>query len=195
MKGSLQMESSFSALHGRLNMWCWLHQPHSQWRRLPPTKNILLSSVSRPTRVLEKIGLLLEEDCFFFLRYACRILVYASGSSGTFLTYISDSSLGGSHSAPALSVLGCWKMDTLVPRNDVWAVVAVGLWFMLSTAAVVNNYFLKIGGHITPSCTYCATTASPNYAEMCRTLSHSHGAFQWFVSSLSWQTHTCPLRM
>ena len=51
----------------------------------------------------------------FFMMYAGRILVYASGSSETFLTFISDSSFSGSRSWPACSVLGCWKMDTLVP--------------------------------------------------------------------------------
>ena len=39
----------------------------------------------------------------FFVMYAGRILVYASGSSGTFLTFISDSSLSGKR---RLTVLG-----------------------------------------------------------------------------------------
>ena len=63
----------------------------------------------------------------FLVMYAGRILVYASGSSGTFLTFIFYSSLSGSRSSPGFPVFGCWKMDTLVPCKDVSAVVAVGL--------------------------------------------------------------------
>ena len=36
-------------------------------------------------------------------------------------------------------------MEMLVPWNDVFVVVAVGLWSMLLTAEVVN-FFLKTGG-------------------------------------------------
>ena len=41
-------------------------------------------------------------------------------------------------------------MEMLVPWNDVFAVVAVGLWSMLSTSEVVNSFFLKTGGQTTP---------------------------------------------
>ena len=40
-------------------------------------------------------------------------------------------------------------MEMLVPWNYVFAVVAVELWSMLSTAEVVNNFFLKTGGQTT----------------------------------------------
>ena len=43
--------------------------------------------------------------------YAGRILVYASESSGTFLTFISVSRLRGSHSLPAFSVLEMWSQS------------------------------------------------------------------------------------
>ena len=36
---------------------------------------------------------------------------------------------------------GCWKKDILVPWKEDWAVVAVGLWSILSTAEVVNTCF------------------------------------------------------
>ena len=62
----------------------------------------------------------------------------ALGSSGTFVAFTSALSLIGSRSSPSCSELGFWKMEMLVPWNDVFAVVAVGLWSMLSTTEVVN---------------------------------------------------------
>ena len=85
---------------------------------------------------------------------AGQTFVKASGSSGTFFIFTSSLSLIGSSSSPSCSELGCWKMEMLDPWNDVFAVVAVGLWSMLSTAEVVNNFFLKTGGQTTPSSTY-----------------------------------------
>ena len=79
----------------------------------------------------------------------------ASGSSGTFFTFTSALSLIGSRSSPSCSELGCWKMERMLdPWNDVFAVVAVRLWSMLSTAEVINNFFLKTGVQTTPSSTY-----------------------------------------
>jgi hypothetical protein len=48
--------------------------------------------------------------------------------------------------SPSLSVDRCWKSEMLVPWKEVVAVVAVGLWSMLSIAAVVNNPFLMTAG-------------------------------------------------
>ena len=50
----------------------------------------------------------------------------------------------------------------LVPWNEDVAVVAVGLWSILSIADVVNKDFLKTLGHTTPSALYFPTAASPN---------------------------------
>ena len=44
-------------------------------------------------------------------------------------------------SSPALSELGCWNFETLVPWKEVVATVAVGLWSMLSITDAVNNPF------------------------------------------------------
>lgn len=38
---------------------------------------------------------------------------------------------------------GCWKIDIPVPWNEDVAVVADGLWSILSTTEVVNNLFVK----------------------------------------------------
>ena len=43
---------------------------------------------------------------------------------------------------------------------------------MLLKADVVNSFFLNLGGHTTPSCTYFVTTASPNCAEISRMQSY-----------------------
>ena len=69
------------------------------------------------------------------------MLVKESGSSGTLFTLLSLIQIYSCFS-PSLSVDRCWKSEMLVPWKEVVAVVAVGLWSMLSTAAVVNNPFL-----------------------------------------------------
>jgi hypothetical protein len=61
--------------------------------------------------------------------------------------------------------LGCWKSEMLVPWKEVVAVVAVGLWSMLSIAAVVNNPFLMTAGQTTPSSMYLLAAASPSCAD------------------------------
>ena len=52
-----------------------------------------------------------------------------------------------------------------VPWKEVAAVVAVGLWSMLSIATVVNNPFLMTAGQTTPSSMYLLTAASPSCAD------------------------------
>jgi hypothetical protein len=49
------------------------------------------------------------------------------------------------------------KSEMLVPWKEVVAVVAVGLWSMLSITAVVNNPFLVNAGQTTPSFMYLFT--------------------------------------
>ena len=46
---------------------------------------------------------------------------------------------------------GCWKTDIPVPWHEIVAVVAEGLWSMLSTADVVNKPFCKMAGQTTSS--------------------------------------------
>ena len=48
-----------------------------------------------------------------------------------------------------------------VPWKEVAAVVAVGLWSMLSIATVVNNPFLMTAGQTTPSSMYLLTLHLP----------------------------------
>lgn len=74
-----------------------------------------------------KVWLATEGGLGFCMMHAGRILVYASANSGTFLTFISDPSLRVSRSSPAFPVLGCWKIDTLVPWKGVRAVATVVL--------------------------------------------------------------------
>ena len=45
----------------------------------------------------------------------------------------------------------------LVPCKEMVVVVAVGLWSMLSIAAVVKQLFLRTGGQTTPSSSYLLT--------------------------------------
>ena len=61
---------------------------------------------------------------------AGQTFVKASGSSGTFFTFTSALSLIGSRSSPSCSELGCWKMEMLVPWNDVFTVS--GCWIMVN---------------------------------------------------------------
>lgn len=84
-----------------------------------------------------------------------------SGSSETFFTLFSPN-LTESRFSPSLSEVRCWKMEMRVPWNDDVAVVAVGLWSMLSIAAVVNSPFLRGDGQITPSAMYLLMAASPS---------------------------------
>ena len=56
-----------------------------------------------------------------------------SGSSGTLFTLLSLIRIDSSFS-PSLSADGCRKSEMLVPWKEVVAVVAVGLWSMLSIA-------------------------------------------------------------
>ena len=62
--------------------------------------------------------------------------------------------------------LHCQLIDAemLVPWKEMVAVVAVGLWSMLSIAAVVNNPLLMTAGQTTPSSMYLLTAASPSCA-------------------------------
>ena len=92
------------------------------------------------------------------------MLVKESGSSGTLFTLLSLIQIYSCFS-PSLSVDRCWKSEMLVPWKEVVAVVAVGLWSMLSTAAVVNNSFLMTAGQTTPSSMYLLTAASPSCAD------------------------------
>ena len=52
-----------------------------------------------------------------------------------------------------------------VPWKEVVAVVAVGLWSIMSIATVVNNPFLMTAGQTTPSSMYLLTAASPSCAD------------------------------
>ena len=62
------------------------------------------------------------------------MLVKESGSSGTLFTLLSLIRIDSCFS-PSLSVDRCWKSEMIVPWKEVVAVVAVGLWSMLSIAA------------------------------------------------------------
>ena len=73
--------------------------------------------------------------------------------------------------SPSLSVDRFRKSEMLVPWKEVVAVVAVGLWSMLSIAAVVNNPFLMTAGQTTPSSMYLLTAASPSCADTSSTRS------------------------
>ena len=48
------------------------------------------------------------------------------------------------------SAHGCCKSEIPVPWNEFLAVVALGLWSMLSTTAVVNTLLRRVGGHPWP---------------------------------------------
>ena len=61
-------------------------------------------------------------------------------------------------SFPGSSVVGCWTSEIAVPWNESWALVELGLWSMLSTAAVVNRPSLSLDGHTTPSASYRSMT-------------------------------------
>ena len=105
----------------------------------------------------------------FLVMKAGQTFVKASGSSGTFFTFISALSLIGSHSSPSCSELGCWKMEMLVPWNDVFTVS--GSWIMVN---VVDHWscihLLSQDWWTDYSIFHWATTASPNWAEISRTL-------------------------
>ena len=64
-------------------------------------------------------------------------------------------------SVPLLRLFGCWKSEIPVPWNESVAVVVLGLWSMLSTAAVVNKPWRTLGGHTTWSRWYCSHTQLP----------------------------------
>ena len=82
----------------------------------------------------------------------------------------------------------CWNIDTLGPWKEVWAIMAVGLWSMLSTADVVNMCFL-----VTPP--FNNIPSYNSFPRLCHMLCrvHSHGECQWAVNSLFWQTQQCQL--
>ena len=61
-------------------------------------------------------------------------IINASRSLGTFLAFPSPITSSGPRSSSAFSDLGCWNIEMLVPRKEVVAAVAVGLWSMLSIA-------------------------------------------------------------
>ena len=75
---------------------------------------------------------------FLLLKKVGWILVKESGSSGIAFTFFSPN-FDSPCSLPLSSLVGCWKMETLVPWKEVVTVVAVGLRSMLFIAAVVNN--------------------------------------------------------
>lgn len=77
----------------------------------------------------------------------------------------------GSCFSPSLSEVGYWKRDMLVPLKEVVAVVAVGLWSMLSIATAVKSPFLRTEGHHSSSI-YLPVAASPYYAETSSSLSY-----------------------
>ena len=99
-------------------------------------------------------------------------LVYDSGSLD--IRFFADWSRGqsSSQSVPVLSLLGCWKRDTLLPWKESTAVVELGLWSMLSTAAVVSNPFLRLGGHNHLSRLHFSHTRFPRAFDMSITLSY-----------------------
>lgn len=57
-------------------------------------------------------------------------------------------------------IFGCWNKEMLGPWNDDFTIVEVGLWSILSTAAVVKSSLRSIGEQTTPFSTYDCTTAS-----------------------------------
>ena len=57
-------------------------------------------------------------------------------------------------SFPLSSVFGCCTSEIAVPWNELWALIELGLWSILSTAAVVNSPSLSLDGHTTPSLSY-----------------------------------------
>ena len=91
--------------------------------------------------------------------------------SGTLFT-LRSLIVSGSRFSPSFSAVGCWKSDILFPLKEVVAVVAVGLWSILSIAAVMKSPLLRIEGHNTPSSWYLLTAASPKWAEIASTLSY-----------------------
>ena len=54
-------------------------------------------------------------------------------------------------SFPGLTVAGCCTREIAVPWKESLQVVELGLWSMLSTAAVVNRPFLNLLGQTTCS--------------------------------------------
>lgn len=52
---------------------------------------------------------------------------------------------------PLFWLVGCWNSEIPVPWKEPVQNVELGLWSMLSTAAVVNNPYLNVVGHITSS--------------------------------------------
>ena len=49
-------------------------------------------------------------------------------------------------SAPEFFILGCWNKDIPVPWKEPSAVVELGLWSILSRAAVVKTLDFSVGG-------------------------------------------------
>lgn len=74
-------------------------------------------------------------------------------------------------SFPFTSDVGCWAREIAVPWNESLKVVELGLWSILSTAAVVNNLFHTLDGQTTASLSYLAVTLLAMSVEIDSTLS------------------------
>ena len=64
----------------------------------------------------------------------------------------------------------CWKNDIAVPWNELVAVLKIGLWSMLSMAAVVKAPTFKLGVQATLSWLNWSITLLPNSVEILSTL-------------------------
>ena len=84
----------------------------------------------------------------------CLELVSTDSSTKTVLRY--------THSPPKKR---CWSREVPVPWKDSFAVVTVGLWSILSTAAFVNTMSLIVGRQTTCSLSNCWQTLFPIWAE------------------------------
>ena len=77
-------------------------------------------------------------------------LSYEAGSWARCFLFVL-SRIGTSRSSPVASALGCWNNEIPVPWKASLAKEELGLWSILSTAAVVNTFFLSLGDQTTPS--------------------------------------------
>ena len=96
---------------------------------------------------------------------------YRSGSGVSFLVCTVSSRIMIPRSSPVEFSDGCWNNDIPVPCSDPLAVVELGLWSMLSTAAVVNKENRNFGGQTTFSSSNLADTPFPIVVDIANIMS------------------------
>ena len=112
------------------------------------------------------------EQCqeFLLVMWTAGTTAYLSGKQPIFL----PERLNGGQIClvPAFCTPGCWNNDIPVPWNELWAMVELGSWSILSTAEVVKTPVLKVCGHTAPILSKWFMAEFPRSADKPRTQSY-----------------------